>query len=455
MNIKARLTLLFTLLVTSIMLIFCVAIYFFYDQYREQQFFSYLRERANTITSLIEDIKGITGEDIQHLEEGNSTILLGEEVTIYDSRDSIIYDSGKELFPVSQKIFSRVREGKELQFREGNKEVVMLRHVHVANQKPWVVVAYAEDIIGLKRQTRLRDILALGWVLSLLVVSGAGWIFSTDALKPVSDIIAQVNTISAGNLHQRLRVGRPRDELAQLALTFNLMLNRLELAFASQRSFVSHASHELRTPLSVMMGEVEVTLMKERDKEVYQQTLARTLLEVKNLSELLNRLLELARTDAVAKASFKKIRLDEVLWQAQSYVNQKHPEYRVEISFGELPLEDENLYMRGDETLLRSAFVNLMDNACKYSEDKKVAVFLEVQLENLLIHFIDHGIGIEPEHIPYLFETFYRIPATRNEKGFGIGLALVERIIHVHQGSIDVSSTPGTGSTFLVRLPIF
>ncbi|MPR34073.1 sensor histidine kinase [Salmonirosea aquatica] len=454
MNIKARLTMLFTLLVASIMLFFCVAIYFFYDQYREQQFFSYLTERATTIIRLLEDVNGITEAEIKQIEEANSAILLGEEITIYDSQDSVIFDSGKDLFPISKQILEQVRQGQEQQFRQGNREVVMLRHVHEVGEPRWVVVAYATDLIGLNKLNRLRDILALGWLLSLILVSGAGWIFSKDALRPVSEIIDQVNNISAGNLHDRLRVGNGKDELAQLSMTFNQMLSRLELAFTVQRSFVSHASHELRTPLAVMMGEVEVALMKERTGAAYQETLSRVLDEVKELSELVNNLLELARTDA-GQTALRKVRADEILWQAQAHVTHKYPGYEVEIRYDQEPENEEQLLIRGDEGLLRTAFINLMENACKYSSNQQAVVRIEIESNRLLLHFQDQGVGIDAEHIPLLFDTFYRITTTQDRKGYGIGLALVKRILTLHKGTIEVTSQPGVGSDFKVILPLF
>lgn len=453
MNIKARLTLLFTLLVASIIMIFSVAIYYFYDQYREQQFLSYLTERATTITRLLEDVNGITQAEIQRIENGNSSILLGEEVTIYDSRDSVVYDSGKDQFPISPQTLAEVRQGREKKFRQGDREVVMIRHTHDDNQPAWVVVAYATDQIGFDKLKRLRDILAIGWLVSLGLVSAAGWVFARDALRPVSDIIEQVNNISAGNLHDRLRVGRENDELAQLSATFNEMLSRLELAFTAQRSFVSHASHELRTPLAVMMGEVEVTLMKERSSAAYQEALAGVLEEVKNLNELVNGLLELARTDAGSTTTFRKIRVDELLWQAQSHVMHKNPGYRVEINFGQEPDDEKQLQLLGDETLIRTVFINLLDNACKYSRNHQAEVLIDVQNQELVLHFIDQGVGIAPEHIPFLFDTFYRIPATQDQKGYGIGLALVKRILSMHGGKISVVSKPGVGSDFTVFLP--
>lgn len=455
MNIRTRLTLLFTILVGSILMVFCLAIYYFYDQYREQQFFSYLKDRAQTITRLIEDVEGI-GTNIKKIEQSNNAILLGEEVTIYNENDSIIYDSGKERYPITEKDRDNVRNGKEIRTRLGSREIVLARHVHSPDLKPWVVVAYANDLHGLGKLERLRNILIFGWFVSLFLVSGAGWLFAGDALRPVSDIIGQVNNISAGNLYDRLWVGKEKDELTQLAVTFNQMLNRLEKAFIAQKNFVSHASHEFRTPLAVMMGEIEVALMKERTSETYKETLQRVLEEVKDLNHLVNGLLELANAEGGTNSNtFHKVRIDEVLWQAQSYVISQTPACIVKYDYGSIPDDENDLLRWGDETLLRTAFVNLIENGCKYSDNQQVDVSMEVKRDLITLHFRDQGHGIPEKDIPFLFDTFFRGASTQEKRGYGIGLALTKRIVTMHGGSLEVHSVLGKGSDFMIKLPIF
>lgn len=453
MNIKARLTLLFTLLVASILLLFCFSIYYFYDQYREQQFFSFLTERVFTVTRLMEDVDGITKAEIKRIEQANNTILIGEEITVYDENNLIIYDSGQVPLRVPTSRLRSVRQGELVRVREGMREIIMQRYQNKSG-KIWVIVAYASDRIGFNKLDRLRDILGLGWLLSLIVVAGAGWFFARDAIKPVAEINSQVNNISAGNLHDRLTVGRENDELANLAQTFNLMLDRLEIAFKAQKSFVAHASHELRTPLAVMMADIEVTLMKDRETNVYRESLGSVLDEVRSLNEMVNQLLELARTEeGILLKSYSKVRLDEVLWQAQDFLQQKNPLYQVVVKYNKVPSEEKEITILGDETLLRTAFTNLMENACKYSENMRVEVHLDAYDERIFLHFVDQGVGIPAQDIPFLFNTFYRSEHSMNRKGYGIGLALTKRIIDIHKGTITIKSVLGEGSDFIVQFP--
>ena len=456
MNIKSRLTLLFTMLVGSIMALFCLSIYYFYDQYREKQFYSFLNERAQTIAQLVEASQDISKADIEKIEKENNSIFLNEEITIYDGADSLIFTGGNEKFTLSKTILTEARAGREIRTKHDKKEAIIIRHVLQDHRKPWVVMAVANDVPGMNQLKRLREILVIGWLLSLILVGVAGWQFANDAIKPVSDIISQVNNISAGNLHEKVTVGREKDELAALAQTFNQMLGRLEIAFIAQKNFVSHASHELRTPLALIMSEAELSLMKERASEEYKVALKGIWSEAKEMNELVSRLLELARTEEHAfRVTFSKIRVDEVLWQAKTSVQQKNPGYEVHIHYDKIPEDEEQLKRYGDESLLKTAFVNLMDNACKYSNNKTVNVFLKIQKDLIQVDFKDVGVGIASDELPYIFDTFYRSATTISKAGYGIGLALTKRIINMQGASIEVESVLGSGTTFILKFPPF
>jgi two-component system heavy metal sensor histidine kinase CusS len=315
-------------------------------------------------------------------------------------------------------------------------------------------MAYAIDLYGFSKLERLRNILITGWVVSFFLVLLAGWFFAGDALRPVSEIIEQVKNISATNIHERLKAGRQKDELAQLAATFNDLLTRLEGAFKSQRSFVSHASHELRTPLTIMMGQLGVALLQKRTPDAYQDTIKETLEEVKKMRDLVNGLLELARlNDDTSQFNFRPVRVDDLLWQAREMLLNLAPNYNIQIEFDEFPEEEEALEIQGDPSLLQTAFINLMGNGCKYSEDNRVNITLSMQENGIQISFVDNGIGISALDLPHIFEPFYRAESTQFVKGHGVGLALTKRIVKLHRGNITTISQVGEGTQFLVMLP--
>ncbi|MDF7820803.1 ATP-binding protein [Runella sp. MFBS21] len=453
MNIRVRLTLLFALLVASIMLVFSFSVYYLYNQYREQEFKKRLRDKALTTVRLFEDVGGITEELLHDISRNDLTTMYKEEITVYDAHNHVVYDSGEEPYHINANFLNQVRQGKDVSLRDGDKEIVGVRYIDQKKQV-LVVVAYAIDKYGISILERLRTILITGWAVSLLMVVLAGWLFSSDALRPVSDIIEQVKNISARNIHERLKIGRQNDELAQLAATFNDLLSRLEDAFSSQKSFVSHASHELRTPLAIMMGQLEVSLLQKRTIEEYQETIKETIDEVKKMRDLVNGLLELARlNDEVSQNHFSELRVDDLLWQTRDILIHHCPDYDIQIEFEEFPEEEALLQIKGDSALLQTAFLNLMENGCKYSPDHHVSLTLRAQEDHIRISFSDRGVGISEADLPHIFEPFYRANSTQYVKGYGVGLALTRRIIELHNGRIWVFSQIGLGSQFVVTIP--
>ncbi|GAB3509707.1 HAMP domain-containing sensor histidine kinase [Spirosoma knui] len=448
MNIRTRLTLLFVLLVASIMLLFTVSVYYLYDQFRQQEFENRLKERAVTSVRLREDVGEVAQADLPQMND--------EQITIYNSSGKVVYNqySQRPRFAIPADFLNTIKAGQYRYFRINDLEAVGVRHIN-AKGEPLTIVASANDRYGLSKLDVLRRILFFGWISSLLIVGIAGYLFASDALRPVSELIDQVNTISATNIHERLRVGRQRDELADLAHTFNDMLTRLEEAFVSQKSFVSHASHELRTPLTVMMGQIEVTRLQARSTHEYEAAFDALLDEVKSMIRLVNGLLELARASAdAAMLNYQPVRIDELLWLAQSQILQKRADYQIDIDFDNLPDHEEELVINGEESLLQTAFQNLMENGCKYSPDGRVSVRISFELGQVHLTISDHGYGIPADDLPHIFEPFYRSNTTMTVNGHGIGLALTERIIELHRGKIVVDSTVGQGTTFRITFPI-
>jgi signal transduction histidine kinase len=447
MNIRTRLTLLFVLLVASIMLLFTVSVYYLYDQLRQQEFEQRLEGQALTTVRLREDVGQVPKGDLPEISEA--------QVTVYSTEGEILYnlDSLRSRFPISFSFLQKITPGKHHYIRLGNQEAVGVSYLTPRNQQLYIV-ASGFDKYGLGQLERLRTILFYSWFLSLAIVGIAGYLFATDALRPVAELIRQANAISATNIHMRLYVGRQRDELADLARTFNDLLSRLEVAFVSQKSFVSHASHELRTPLTVMMGHIEVTRLQARSSKDYEQALDGVLDEVKSMIRLVNGLLELARASSDSTMlNHQPVRIDELLWQAQSQIIQKKPEYQINIDFDNMPEQEEEMVVIGEEPLLQTAFQNLIENGCKYSPDNTVAVLLSFRRGQIQVTVSDHGYGIPETDLPHIFEPFYRSDSTMTISGHGIGLALTRRIIELHQGKITVQSVVGKGTTFKVTLP--
>jgi signal transduction histidine kinase len=251
-----------------------------------------------------------------------------------------------------------------------------------------------------------------------------------------------------------LDVKKGNDEMSQLAQTFNNMLNRLETAFETQNNFISNASHELRTPLTIISGEVELAMKTIEDTAKQGKALAKIKDEAERLEHILTSLLGLAQSGFNGKNQpWEEVRMDELLWEIKESVNQVHPNSKIEIDFTKLPDDEELLTLRVNKNLIKLAISNIVNNACKYSNENLVSISIESNANMLSIAVTDRGIGIPQTDIQHIFEPFYRASNTNDFKGYGVGLPLSLNIIRLHRGSIAIKSQEGVGTEIKVLLP--
>jgi signal transduction histidine kinase len=292
----------------------------------------------------------------------------------------------------------------------------------------------------------------------ILITIGSIWLVRYS-LAPVKSIAESAAGISDADLSQRLPVRSSRDELGHLAMTFNALLDRLEAAFrdreetlAHQRRFVADASHELRTPLTSILG---YTRMLRQwglgNPDASAEAVARMEAEAIRMQSLVEGLLHLARRDEAGELDMRNEDLGEIVIDVVSDVMAG-----TEVAIGiTLQMPEEPVVVAIDKVAIRQVLGILLDNARKFSEPgSTVTVGLEKGGTWAAITIADTGSGIAPEHLPHIFERFYRADASRTTQGAGLGLAIAKGIVERHGGKIDVESEPGQGATFIVRLPL-
>jgi signal transduction histidine kinase len=249
-------------------------------------------------------------------------------------------------------------------------------------------------------------------------------------------------------------VSNPHDELGRLAETFNDLFASLDSALRQLRQFVSDASHELRTPLSVLRGETELMLSEPRSAEEYQKALRSIEEELKKLSRIVEGLFTLAMADAgQLRLAKEPLYLNEVLEESCALAT---PLARAKGIVIDRDLKEE-VFDIGDEPFLRQLFLIFLDNAVKYSPPhSRVRVRLEVSNGMARSEFQDQGMGISDEHLPHIFERFYRGAPHNSEEvqSGGLGLAIAQAIVRAEGGSINCQTTPGRGTTFTINLPL-
>ena len=294
----------------------------------------------------------------------------------------------------------------------------------------------------------------------LIMAAIAGHLVSRRALAPVAAISAETRRINETNLSVRLPVSDTRDELQDLSETLNQMLARIDSAFASVRAFTANASHELRTPLSLIRTRVEIALCFTRSPEHYKKTLEEVQATTVHMTALLESLLALARADADAEAlALIPISLDRLAAEAAEHWDPLAQQQGLSLC---LTGSHAPAWVMGDVTALRQCVAILMENACRYTERGSIEIGLEREPDHVTLLVRDTGIGIAPEHIPHLFERFYRCGNAYREngcdeqhrarRGSGLGLSLAKWIADRHHAELLVESRPGLGSCFRLRL---
>ena len=454
MKIRTSLTLTFFLIVVVILSVVSVSIYFFSAEYREQEFYTRLRNKAENTAKLLIEVDEVSPELLKRIEMGNPGNLPNERIKIYNFRNEELYSSDFEnAIPIDTALLDEIRLEEEVRFRYRDYEVLGFLFAYEFDR--FTVVAAATDIYGFKKIDNLKNILLSVFVISLFLISVTGWIYAGRMLKPISALVDEVGKISGSSLDRRLKIGHgQQDELAKLAETFNEMLDRLETTFQAQKNFIANASHELRTPITAIAGEIEVALLQPRSPEEYIKVLRSLLEDTRNLGALSTQLLLLAQTSSLDnRQSFGHVRVDEILWEAKESLIRANRHYNITIQF-DIGLSDEALMISCDEHLVKIVFINLMDNGCKYSTDHSVLVTLKSQSGLIVIDFENRGMGVPHNELTKIFDPFVRGANAGKTKGYGIGLSLATQIMRLHGGTIQVQTSDGPGAThFVVTFP--
>jgi len=314
-----------------------------------------------------------------------------------------------------------------------------------------VVVGQSVRSLDVVRDGVQRLILVAAAVASLVALAG-GWWVTARALGPVADMTRVAREIAAtGHFERRIGMPPADDELGRLAATFDEMLGRLEQTLRMQREFLADASHELRGPLMVLRGNLDLLRLGLPEDE-RRASVREASDEVQRMARLASDLLFLASADAEEVVEQEVVDLDRLVrevWDRASSVDGGAHELALGCH--------DALVARGDRTRLEQMTWNLVENALRYTPPGgRVELGLRTQGGHAILHVADTGVGIEPDHLTRIFDRFYRVDRARSRRqgGTGLGLAIVKRVAEMHGGRVDVASTPGHGTRFVVTLPL-
>jgi signal transduction histidine kinase len=442
MNIKIRLSLQFTLIVTGILLFFSALAYYFSYTSQLNKFRENLLDNAKNTAILLINVAEVDSSLLKKIHQ--STISKErEEIALIDSAFNIVYSNNIQyLSNIGMR--SHISSGNLRYFSIKDKDGVCYKHIF--NNRTYYVYVMALDRSRPENLKELRKILLWSILFSVWLSVLLSYLFSNRAIKPITRIINSVKKINSFRLSTRLDEGDKKDEIAQLSITFNEMLSNLEVAFRNQEDFVSNASHELRTPLTIMIGESDYILDHEQTKDEYKGHIAGLVKDLKNLNSLLNSLLELAHVNRDKNIHFSTVRIDEIVFNAIHQVKEKYPGRKI-IPKIQYPENGNDLLISGNSGLLEIAVKNILDNACKFSgEDVLIEFIINEESVNVIIS--DKGIGIPSNEINSIYSPFKRASNVKFISGFGIGLSLVEKILKLHSTKLNVYSMENKGTKF-------
>lgn len=448
--IKLKLTIWYTFLLVAVIVVFSVAIYFSLQKMIIISEDALLKTQVNQVVSNldIENGKIKSGEEPFYA----NTSLYG---ALYSYPDMTLLESN-----LSAEVLKTYESG-------GMDFIDKYRTIKIGYDS-WRVysnrVRYNGKIIGiivLAQPLNLLNVamknLFLLYLISVpatIIIAIVGGLFlASRSLKPVDRMTKVAYEISMGDLSKRLNIPYTNDEIGRLARTFDAMIDKIDDSFKRQRQFTNDASHELRTPIAVIQSQAESALNFSHSEDEYRSALATILSEAKHMGKLVSDLLFLARSDSRAeKLHMEELNFGELVEGIVAVLKPIAQDNGIDLKV----IENGDFIVRGDQTHLTQLLYNIIDNAIKYTlPDGEIKISVEKKGKFVKTSVRDTGIGIPEEHLPHIFERFYRVDKARSREngGTGLGLSICQWIASAHGGKIEVFSEVGKGSTFVIWLP--
>lgn len=439
LTLKYSLFIFITLVVVSATTLFSVRAYV-YNQSESQ-----LRNIGDTIESKLKLNEKITNADLQEISNMTENI----DVNIRKN-EAIIFktsETNNSNFPID--LTGRISS---VEIEENH--FLFYNSVYKNEQGDMFIVQVIKDMYNemgfikiLFQILLIINAIAFGFSIVL------GYFMSIRALSPINKIVAQAQKITISDLSQRIEIIGPDDELKRLSETFNDLISRIEIGYEKQNRFALDASHELATPLAVIKGYLDIiSRWGKNDPKVLDEAILNMQKEVKNVTDLLDTLLFIAKGDNdITRIDKNKFWLNALIVEVYKEAQLIYPKYNFEINI------NHSILVNLDIKLIKQMIRAVIDNSVKYSpQGSKITISCIKKSETAQIVITDCGIGIDPNEIKYIFDRFYRVDKARSREisGTGLGLSIVKWIINVHNGSIEVKSKRGQGTSITLNLPI-
>lgn len=449
MNYKLRLTLLFVGLFLFVLTSILSYVYWSYSDFRREEFFERLRQKSYTTVRLLAEVKEIDNDILKAIDRNTINEMYDEKVLIFNENNELVYSSiDDETIPYSPRLIEEIRTKQDRFYVDDDGDEVVGVHYSEAGHD-YVVLASAYDQYGISKLRNLRNLVIAALMAGTVLIAASSYFYIRQVFEPIDQLNRSIQQINENNLREFVKVGKNKDELAELANNYNQMLARLYKAFELQRSFVRNASHELKTPLAVIQGKLE-KLISLNDTSPEKYHIIESLIEdVQGQAGLVDSLLLLQRLQAEDPIHKTNLRVDEVLDASVSEVKSVFKDLQVEMDIDQSIVSSEQLTIRANSILMKACFKNLLTNAALYADTNDVQIQLLSVDNTLKIIFSNQGSKALPNEI---FEPFYRETSSQEKPGSGLGLSIVSQIVASVAGRISYAYNDGC-HTFCITIP--
>lgn len=436
MTLKNRISLLVSLLFTILFGLASTVIFVLYSNFRKEEFRDRLEIKALSNIKLLVNVKEVDDQLLKIIDQNSINKLYDEKTLVFDSHFKLIYssiDDAKINWSVED--LKYLKKHKTFFKQQGDYEVYGV--FYDTKDKDFYALISATDDYGKRKLLFLRYTLIISYILFTCIC----WVLTSfmvkKAMNPLSLFHQKIKNINENNLDTRIASKSNKDEIDLIANEFNFMMDRIEVSYQKQKEFTAHASHELRTPLSRITAQIENTVADPATSAKGKTFLTTILSDVNHLTELISSLLILSKIDSNKNNEDNEVhRMDEILFSAIENLKKSFPEFIILFEIEESDNLDTALEVKGNKNLLEIALINVLKNACVYSDNKQALVKISTQENHLVISVLNTGKTLSEAEQKNLFQPFMRGKNSKGTSGFGLGLRIVNRILTLHKSSI-------------------
>lgn len=453
MSIRKKILLYFSATVICLLGITLFSIYTLFYEYREEEFQQRQKQKITSTLKFLTEIKQADESIIQAMDRISIYEFYDEKLLIYNAEKELIYSSIDDTpIPDADRILSTLTPNHPwLETKDDLYDVIGVYVQHDNNI--YYGISKAFDSSGYSKLDFLRYVLVFTFLGISLIVILISYYLSKKISQPIADITRKINNYDFNRTYIPIEVKRSENEITVLAEQFNELMKRMKEATSFQKHAIHHISHELKTPIAILVSNFErIELLT--DIEDLKVQIKNQKEDTKSLSEIINLLLEISKTDAGNSIPKTALRIDELIFDNLDELSVLYPDFEFSVVYSGLSDDESKLTILGSVRLLKAAVMNLMLNSIHYSDKKEAKINIISKPEYVQVDFINEGAIISKEEERFLFQHFFRGENSKGKSGFGLGLVFIYKILLQHGGSVSYSTDGIKTNTFSITLPL-